>query len=131
LTRFVSFRRPDGTASFGRLDGETVVELATDGAPSLKSALTQGSLAALVDGARFPKSDVALLPVIPDPAKILCVGLNYAEHVKETGREQKAHPAIFVRYADSLVGDGRPIVKPSVSSRFDYVGELAVVFGKP
>jgi 2-keto-4-pentenoate hydratase/2-oxohepta-3-ene-1,7-dioic acid hydratase in catechol pathway len=129
--RYVSFRRADGTPSFGRLDGETIVELATDSAPSLKAALTDGNLAALADGASFAAADVVLLPVIPDPAKILCVGLNYAEHVKETGREQKAHPAIFVRYADSLVADGQPMVKPAVTERFDYEGELAVIIGKP
>lgn len=129
--RYVSFRRPDGTASFGRLDGETIVELSSDAAPSLKAALTDGSLATLADGASFAAADVVALPVIPDPAKILCVGLNYAEHVKETGREQKAHPAIFVRYADSLIADGQPMVKPAVTTRFDYEGELAIVIGKP
>lgn len=131
MTRYVSFRRPDGTASFGRQDGDTIVELATDAVPSLKDALADGSLAALADGAQLAASEVTLLPVIPDPAKILCVGLNYAAHVKETGREQKEHPAIFVRYADSLVGDGQPMVKPAVTTRFDYEGELAVVIGKP
>jgi 2-keto-4-pentenoate hydratase/2-oxohepta-3-ene-1,7-dioic acid hydratase in catechol pathway len=129
--RYVSFRQPDGSPSFGRQDGEMIVELATDGTPSLKAALANGNLAALADGARFPVADVLLLPVIPDPAKILCVGLNYAEHVKETGREQKAHPAIFVRYADSLIADGQPMVKPAVTTRFDYEGELAVIIGKP
>ena len=129
--RYVSFRRPDGTASFGRIDGEAIVELAGEAVPSLKAALTDGSLATLADGATFAVADVVPLPVIPDPAKILCVGLNYAEHVKETGREQKAHPAIFVRYADSLVADGQPMVKPTVTERFDYEGELAVVIGKP
>ncbi|MEC7934225.1 MAG: fumarylacetoacetate hydrolase family protein [Pseudomonadota bacterium] len=128
--RYVSFRRPDGTPSFGRLDGETIVELATDATLSLKAALTDGSLATLPDGASFAAADIVLLPVSPYPAKILCVGLNYAEHVKETGREQKAHPAIFVRYADSLVADGQPMVKPAVTDRFDYEGELAIIIGK-
>ncbi|MDI1295795.1 MAG: fumarylacetoacetate hydrolase family protein [bacterium] len=129
--RYVSFRRPDGASSFGRLDGETIVELATGATPSLKAALTDGSLADLADGASFATADVVLLPVIPDPAKILCVGLNYADHVKETGREQKEFPAIFVRYADSLVAHGQPMVKPTVTERFDYEGELAVIIGKP
>lgn len=127
--RYVSFRRPDGTPSFGRLHGDTIVELT--GAPSLKAALAAGNLVSLTDGARHALADIVLLPVIPDPAKILCVGLNYAEHVKETGREQKEHPAIFVRYADSLVADGQPMVKPAVTTRFDYEGELAVIIGKP
>ncbi|WP_314716032.1 fumarylacetoacetate hydrolase family protein [Sphingobium yanoikuyae] len=129
--RYVSFRRPDGTPSFGRIEGETIVELATNVAPSLKAALTDGSLSGLADGASYAAADVVLLPVISDPAKILCVGLNYAEHVRETGREQKAHPAIFVRYADSLIADGQPMVKPAVTERFDYEGELALVIGQP
>ncbi|MCE7798046.1 fumarylacetoacetate hydrolase family protein [Sphingobium sufflavum] len=130
--RYVSFRRPDGTPSFGRLDGARIVELASPAGPqSLKAALTDGSLATLPDGAAFAAADIVLLPVIPDPAKILCVGLNYADHVKETGREQKEYPAIFTRYADSLVADGQPMVKPAVSDRFDYEGELAIVIGKP
>ena len=97
---------------------------------SASAARTARSLATLPDGASFAAADIVLLPVIPDPAKILCVGLNYAEHVKETGREQKAHPAIFVRYADSLVADGQPMVKPAVTDRFDYEGELAIIIGK-
>lgn len=130
--RYVSFRRPDGTSSFGRLDGQDIVELAAATGPhSLKEAIARGTLSMLADGARIALADVVLLPVIPNPAKILCVGLNYAEHVRETGREQKEHPAIFTRYADSLVADGQPLVKPSVTERFDYEGELAVVIGKP
>ena len=127
--RYVSFRRPDGTPSFGRLDGDAIIELT--GALSLKAALATGNLASLTEGERHNRNDIVLLPVIPDPAKILCVGLNYAEHVKETGREQKEHPAIFTRYADSLVADGQPMVKPAVTTRFDYEGELAVIIGKP
>ena len=127
--RYVSFRRPDGTPRFGRLDGDAIVELT--GAPSLKAALASGNLASLTEGAGYNRNDIVLLPVIPEPAKILCVGLNYAEHVKETGREQKEHPAIFTRYADSLVADGQPMVKPAVTTRFDYEGELAVIIGKP
>ncbi|WP_298400211.1 fumarylacetoacetate hydrolase family protein [Sphingobium sp.] len=129
--RYVSFRRPDGNPSFGRVDGDTIVELATEATSSLKAALADGSLSTLADGPTYAAADVVALPVIPDPAKILCVGLNYAEHVKETGREQKEHPAIFVRYADSLIAHGQPMVKPAVTTRFDYEGELAVVIGKP
>jgi 2-keto-4-pentenoate hydratase/2-oxohepta-3-ene-1,7-dioic acid hydratase in catechol pathway len=128
--RHVSFRKPDGQASFGRLDGDMIVELATPDLPSLKAALASGRLAALADGARFAPADVVMLPVLPDPDKILCVGLNYATHVAETGREQKAHPAIFTRWADTLVADGQPMVRPPESERFDYEGELAIVIGK-
>ena len=129
--RYVSFRRPDGSASFGILQQDEVLDLGGSGIPvSLKEAIATGALAKTTGGAAYPLADIVLLPVIPDPAKIICVGLNYASHVAETGRDQKEFPAIFTRWADSLVADGQPLVKPQVSERFDYEGELAVIIGK-
>lgn len=128
--QYISFLGPGGAPSFGRLDGEIVTELATAGTPDLKAALAQGSLRSLTDGGRLRLPDVVLLPVIPNPEKIFCVGLNYATHVQETGREQKAHPAIFQRWNDTLIGNGQPMVRPPESIRFDYEGELALVIGK-
>ncbi len=131
MARYISFRRPDGTPSFGRLDGETVHDLGPqNGRAWLKDALG-GDLAALTATASFARSEVRLLPVVPNPDKILCVGLNYASHVAETGREQKEFPAIFTRYADSLIAHGEALLRPKESVRFDYEGELAVVIGKP
>ena len=135
--RYISFTRvasngQAGRASYGSLSGDVVTDLgATPGAPAdLKAALVAGTLAGLT-GPQLALSDVTLLPVIPNPGKILCVGLNYATHVAETGREQKEHPAIFHRWADSLVADGAPLISPPETQRFDYEGELAVVIGKP
>lgn len=131
MARYISFRRPDGTPSFGRLDGATVHDLGPqNGRGWLKDALG-GDLAALTATASFAFSEVRLLPVVPNPDKILCVGLNYATHVAETGREQKEFPAIFTRYADSLIADGEALLRPRESVRVDYEGELAVVIGKP
>lgn len=127
--RYVSFTRPDGKASFGRLDGQTVFDLGGAYA-SLKAAIAADALASLADGEAFALDAVRLLPVIPDPDKILCVGLNYASHVAETGREQKEHPAIFTRYADSLIAEGEAMVRPPESVRFDYEGEVAIIIGK-
>ena len=130
MSRYISFHRPDGTASFGRLDGDTVSDLGTPGRDAwLRDALA-GGLAGLPVTATFARATVGLLPVVPNPGKILCVGLNYATHVAETGREQKDHPAIFTRWADTLVADGEPLVRPRESTRFDYEGELAVIIGK-
>lgn len=129
--RYVSFRRPDGSASYGILQKDDVLDLGGAGkASSLKEAIATGALANAVAGAAYALSDIVLLPVVADPAKIICVGLNYATHVAETGRDQKEFPAIFTRWADSLVADGQPLVKPKVSERFDYEGELAVIIGK-
>ena len=73
---------------------------------------------------------VTLLPVIPDPDKIVCVGLNYGEHVRETGRTITESPALFLRVPDSQVGHGQPILRPRESQRLDYEGEIAVVIGR-
>lgn len=130
MNRFISFKRPDGTPSFGRLAGDSVLDLGVQGGEAwLKDALG-GDLDELPVTAEFARGAVELLPVVPNPGKILCVGLNYATHVAETGREQKEHPAIFTRWADSLVADGAPMVRPPESERFDYEGELAVIIGK-
>lgn len=130
MTRYASFHRPDGTPSFGRLDGERIVDLGAPGRPSFLKDHLGGELKSLVQTGAFALGDVALLPVIPNPEKILCVGLNYATHVAETGREQKEHPAIFTRWADTLIADGDALVRPSETRRFDYEGELAIVIGK-
>lgn len=130
MSRYISFRRPDGTPSFGRVDGDAVQDLGQPGGPAwLRDALA-GDLAALSPTASYARSEVRLLPLVPNPGKILCVGLNYATHVAETGREQKEHPAIFTRWADTLLAAGDPVVRPKETTRFDYEGELAVIIGK-
>lgn len=80
--------------------------------------------------AGVPISTVTWLPVIPNPDKILCVGLNYETHRKETGRAEVDHPTIFSRYANSQTGHLQPIVRPRVSTHLDFEGELAVIVGK-
>ena len=130
MTRLISFRRPDGQPSFGRLDGQTVHDLGAAGGPAFLRDVIDQDLAALPATGTFALADVRLLPVVPNPTKILCVGLNYATHVAETGREQKEFPAIFTRWADTLIADGEALVRPRETERFDYEGELAVVIGK-
>jgi 2-keto-4-pentenoate hydratase/2-oxohepta-3-ene-1,7-dioic acid hydratase in catechol pathway len=130
MSRYISFRRPDGTASFGRVDGIAVHDLGAPGADAFLSHVLDGDLSALPVTGTFARADVALLPVVPDAGKILCIGLNYATHVAETGREQKEYPAVFTRWADTLVAAGEPLLRPFESERFDYEGELAVIIGK-
>ncbi|MBB3359101.1 MULTISPECIES: fumarylacetoacetate hydrolase family protein [unclassified Novosphingobium] len=130
MTRLISFRRPDGLPSFGRLDGDTVHDLGTAGSAAFLKDVADQDLAALPATGQFALADVRLLPVVPNPGKILCVGLNYTTHVAETGREQKEFPAIFTRWADTLIAAGEPLVRPRETERFDYEGELAVVIGK-
>ena len=75
-------------------------------------------------------ADVRCLPVIPNASKILCVGINYMGHIRETGRDVPGHPVLFTRFADSFVGHGQPLIRPRVSTDFDYEGEMAVIIGK-
>lgn len=127
--RFVSFNRADGTASYGRIVGDQVFDLGGETGGSLRQAIASG-LDGSVNGVPVPAASVTWLPVIPDPAKIFCIGLNYASHIAEMGNVQKARPAVFTRWPDTLVGHGQPLVRPKATERFDYEGELAVVVGQ-
>lgn len=103
--------------------------------PDLASVLRAGALAELEaavrnGGTQVPLNAVQALPVIPAPGKIFCVGLNYKTHVAEMKRADAEYPAIFVRFADSLIAAGDTLLRPSFSERFDYEGELAIVIGK-
>ena len=128
--KYVSFRRPDGTASFGRVDGGRVIDLAGAGTADLKAALAAGALGGRADGPSHGLGEITLLPVIPNPGKILCVGHNYESHRQETGRAKVDHPSIFTRFADTLVAHGQPIVRPKASAHLDFEGELAVVIAR-
>jgi 2-keto-4-pentenoate hydratase/2-oxohepta-3-ene-1,7-dioic acid hydratase in catechol pathway len=140
--KYVSFIRPDGRPSFGRLDGTRIIDLgAADVVPGkssslhsrpadLKAAIVSGALTRLHSDSSYAFDEVVLLPVVPQPGKILCVGLNYETHRRETGRAEAEHPAIFTRFADTLVAHGQPIVLPKASSQLDYEGELAIVIGR-
>lgn len=132
--RLVSFLRADGSASYGTTDGITIRDAGAElsGTYSdLRAVIAAGALADLAGvGAEIAMDDVTLLPPVTNPDKILCIGLNYLTHIKETGRDRPRHPAIFTRYPSSLVGHGTPLVRPKVSQDLDYEGELAIVIGK-
>lgn len=103
--------------------------------PDLKSVIAAGKLDELASvtlkaGLVVQASQARLLPVIPNPGKIFCVGLNYKTHVAEMKRADSEHPAIFTRFADSLSAHGAPLPRPSQTQRFDFEGELAVIIGK-
>jgi 2-keto-4-pentenoate hydratase/2-oxohepta-3-ene-1,7-dioic acid hydratase in catechol pathway len=78
----------------------------------------------------FKTAEVTWLPVIPNPGKIICVGLNYQDHVVETGRDNTEQPAIFLRLPESQVGHLQPIVRPRESTHMDFEAEIAVIVGK-
>ena len=135
--KLLSFLRLD-RPGFGAVVDDGIIDLTgrLPGQPhSLRTAIAEGQLAsamAYVDGrvSELSTADVIFLPPITDPAKILCIGLNYAKHQAETGRPDVDHPTIFTRFADSQVGHLQPMIKPDQSVRFDYEAELAVVIGQ-
>ena len=105
---------------------------------ALREILAFGSLAlrAVEEAARHPAAkkfnlaDVKLLPPVPDPHKIVCLGLNYADHAKEGGVPVPKDPVLFSKYATALIGHGDAIVLPAVSKEVDYEAELVIVVGK-
>lgn len=136
--RLVSYSRA-GKAGFGAVGQDGIVDLgsrmATRGIGSLRGLLAAGALDEARNLVATSKADFALAeatlgPVIPDPDKIICVGLNYRDHVAETGRTVSEKPVLFARFAGSQIGHGAAMVRPNVSHELDYEGELAVVMGK-
>jgi 2-keto-4-pentenoate hydratase/2-oxohepta-3-ene-1,7-dioic acid hydratase in catechol pathway len=125
-----------GRARFGAVKGDGIVDLTGKlGALDLKDLLSQDSTSAARIYANSADPDclvteVRFLPVIPNPGKILCVGLNYEGHRVETNSAKSDHPQIFARFADSLTAHEDVLIRPTVSGAFDYEGELAIVIGK-
>ena len=136
--RIASYTTAEGP-SFGLVVGDGVVDLRRrlgERHASLRAVLEAGALEELHAHATaapdFALADLAWLPALPDPQKILCVGLNYRSHVGEGGpREVPEYPRLFSRFTNTLVAQGQAMVRPRVSTQFDYEGELAVVIGKP
>lgn len=130
--RLVSFLRDDGSAACGVVVAGGVADItARLGLASLRALLAAGRLdeARALTEADVPLEGLRYAPVIPDPDKIICVGLNYRDHVAETGREVTEKPALFARFAASQVGHLQPLLRPAESAEFDYEGELAVIIG--
>jgi len=125
------------TASYGIVDGDGIIDLGSrlgPECPTLKAALAGKSLSDLASAAAGAAADhslaaIQLLPVIPEPGKIICVGLNYKAHIEETGNKPPAHPILFNRFADSVVGHGADMISPNASTAFDFEGEFAMVIG--
>jgi 2-keto-4-pentenoate hydratase/2-oxohepta-3-ene-1,7-dioic acid hydratase in catechol pathway len=133
--RIVSFRR-DGKISYGLLEGEEIADLPEQDPklpPALNDALPTLRGYAPPAGTRktVSLSDVTLLPAVPSPQKIICIGVNYADHAAETGQAPPPYPTVFAKFANTLAASGDPIVLPSASAMPDYEGELAVVIGRP
>jgi len=126
----------DGKQAFGVASGDGIVRMNDRvGCSTLRAALAAGALDAMHKAAKEAQpdhkmSEVAFLPAIPDPQKILCAGINYRSHAAETGRELPKQPSMFIRFSETLVGHDGEMIRPAVSDHFDFEGELAVVIGR-
>lgn len=135
--KFASFI-VQGRTTYGVVEADQVIDLESvkpTFGTDLKQAIAINRLGELTPAVLAPLprvalADVTFLPVIENPGKVLCIGINYATHVRETGREMPTYPMIFTRFADSQVAHLQPIIRPKASHKLDFEGELAVVIGK-
>lgn len=134
--KLVSFEAA-GVAGWGVAHGDDVLDVgAALGSryASLRHVLAAYALAEVARAAagapRLAPGSFRWLPVITNPGKVLCVGLNYETHRRETGRDVSEHPTIFTRFADTHIGHRADILRPKSSTQLDYEGELAVVIGR-
>ncbi len=132
--KLASFRL-NNKNSYGVVVGDGIVDLGRRlPYADLRALLEADGLAKAADAAKekpdVKLADVEYLPLIANPGKIICVGLNYKAHREETGRKPTDNPALFVRFPDSQTAHGDIMVKPKNSVEFDYEGELAIVIGK-
>jgi acylpyruvate hydrolase len=136
--RFTTYM-DNGKSRLGVVTGDQVIDVssAVPGAPAdLRAALEAGvdlhaaAHSAIASAApRLALSSLTFAPLVPEPGKTICLGLNYFDHAKEGGRDKPEYPWFFYRGKSSLLGHGQPGVLPKVSEKFDYEAELAVVIG--
>ncbi len=133
----VTFEQKDGRPCPGVLAGGQVFDLTAAGFGSILGLIEAGAegLAAaekaVNTGTGIPVSQVRLLAPIARPPRIFCIGLNYADHAKESQMKVQAVPTVFMKLASSVVGPGADVILPKNSTQPDYEAELAVVVGKP
>ena len=118
----------DGIVDLGRRLGNIYPDL-----PTLIKAFALGEAAEACrnQSPDFREEDVYFLPLMPAPVNIYCAGINYLDHIQETGRDKPEFPTLFMKSQQSMVGHRQELVRPKVSDQFDFEGEFAVVIGKP
>ena len=136
--KFMSFEK-NGHASFGAVTGAGVVDLGAkhDDLDDLRAVIRAGRLAELaaeaaVANANYSLADIEYLPTIPNPQKIICIGVNYANRNAEykDGSAPPKYPSVFMRTRESLVGHKQDILDPPESDQLDYEGEIVIIIGK-
>jgi 2-keto-4-pentenoate hydratase/2-oxohepta-3-ene-1,7-dioic acid hydratase in catechol pathway len=134
--KFATFQA-GGCTTWGVIDGDEAIDIGSalrGRYTDLKAVIAAGALARfsseIAKAARYPLTKIEWLPVVPNPDKILCIGLNFETHRRETGRSAVEYPTIFTRFANTQLGHLGGIVRPRVSGDLDFEGELAVIIGK-
>ncbi|WP_019818801.1 fumarylacetoacetate hydrolase family protein [Saccharomonospora saliphila] len=122
--------RVGGVTTAARVDGGHAVELPAPDVGTLLRRHDWRAEAAATGGARHELSGVDYAPVVPEPGKIVCVGLNYRNHILEMGRELPEYPTLFAKYPEALIGARDPVVLPAASGAVDWEAELAIVVGE-
>ena len=136
--RLISFLDDTGQAALGARQGQELVNLTALGLPSTLDELLrlgEAGMAAAREAAaratlRRPLAGLRYLPPVQNPAKAFAIGLNYLDHAAESNFAAPKHPVVFQRFASSWVAHGQPLVRPHVSTQFDYEAELVAVIGK-
>ncbi|MFB7333243.1 fumarylacetoacetate hydrolase family protein [Streptomyces adustus] len=130
--KLATLRTADGTRAV-RLDGDVLVDLGHSDLGELFAQpdwQTKAQAKSAVSGVTYPVDGADFAPVVPNPSKVVCVGHNYTNHIKEMGRDLPAHPTLFPKFADTLLGANDDLVKPAETDALDWEVELAVVIGK-
>ncbi|WP_420036170.1 fumarylacetoacetate hydrolase family protein [Streptomyces sp. cg28] len=127
--KLATLRTADGTRAVC-LDGDVLVDLGHTDLGALFAVPDWQDRAAAATGTTYAVEGADFAPVVPNPSKVVCVGHNYTDHIKEVGRDLPEHPTLFPKFAETLLGAGDDIVKPAETDALDWEVELAVVIGK-
>lgn len=123
--------RIDGELRAARVNTDTLTVLKHAGADEVLKAQLDWGLLAEQDGDEIAIEDADFAPVVANPGKIVCVGLNYSEHAGEAHRELPSYPILFAKYTEALIGAHDDILIPAVSAKVDWEAELTIVIGRP
>lgn len=126
MTKLATIRIDGGTRAVALVDGKHV-DLGFD---DLGAYYAAGSPAVPTDAASYDVAGADFAPVVPNPSKVICVGHNYTNHIKEMGRELPTYPVLFTKFAETLLGANDDVVKPAETDALDWEVELTIVIGK-
>jgi len=126
--KLATIRLADRTTAV-RVEGDSLIDLGLSDVGAVLASSGGLAAAATAQGPRHAAADAVFATLVPRPSKVVCVGLNYQNHIKEMGRDLPEHPTLFAKFADTLIGARDGIARPAETEAFDWEAELAVVIG--